>query len=81
MSIKKKGCGLTICFYLLVQEGTKLLTGKGLDVDAHTRGQQKKIDEIHAEKPAAKKARLSKETTMIETTKVCKNAIKKNVLL
>ena len=40
------------------------------DADAHTRGQQKKIDEIQAE-PPAKKPRLSKETTMAGTAKVC----------
>ena len=40
------------------------------DEDALTRGQQKQIEKISAEKPAAKKARMSRDSTMVNTAKV-----------
>lgn len=44
-------------------------TGKP-DEDAHTRGQQKKIEEMQAEEPAPKKTKLARDSTMAATAKV-----------
>ena len=52
------------------QEAKELLAGASPDADAMTRGQQKKIEEIQAEKPSPKKAKMSKQGTMAATAKV-----------
>ena len=52
------------------QEANALLGGNKPDQDALTRGQQKKIAEISAEKPAAKRGRMAKAGTMVGTAKV-----------
>lgn len=53
------------------QEAEAFLDESGRpDEDALTRGQQKKIENMQAEKPAAKKAKLSKAGTMAVTAKV-----------
>jgi len=55
----------------MFQEGQSLLEGTSLDPDAATRGQQKKLDAINEEDaPPAKKPRMSKATTMVNTAKV-----------
>lgn len=53
------------------KEGQSLLEGTSIDPDATTRGQQKKLDEIAEEAAAspAKKPRISKSTTMVNTAK------------
>lgn len=52
------------------KEAKEILAGEEPDQDAMTRGQQKKIEEIQAEKPAPKKpAKMSKNTTMAATAK------------
>ena len=58
---------LSYCF----QEAKELLAGASPDADAMTRGQQKKIEEIQAEKPSPKKGKMSKQGTMAATAKVC----------
>jgi len=55
----------------LIQEAKDLLGAAAPDADALTRGQQKKIEDIQAEKPSPKKPKLSKNTTMAATAKVC----------
>lgn len=54
----------------IFQEAKNLLGTNAPDEDAHTRGQQKKIEDIQAEKPSPKKPKLSKNTTMAATAKV-----------
>jgi len=52
------------------KEANALLDDAGRpDEDALTRGQQKQIEDINAEKAPAKKAKLSKATTMVNTAK------------
>lgn len=59
------------------KEGQSLLAGANIDPDAATRGQQKKLEEIQEdEAPApAKKARMTKATTMVNTAKEAKNLL------
>ena len=61
-----------IVLYIIItlQEAKELLAGATPDQDAMTRGQQKKIEEIQSEKPAPKKPKMSKNTTMAATAKV-----------
>ena len=54
-----------------MQEAKELLGGNAPDADAQTRGQQKQIESIQSEKAASKKPKLSKNTTMAATAKVC----------
>lgn len=54
----------------MFQEAKELLGANAPDADAQTRGQQKQIETIQAEKAAAKKPKLSKNTTMAATAKV-----------
>lgn len=51
------------------KEAKVLLAGGAPDQDAMTRGQQKKIEDIHSEKPSPKKPKMSKNTTMAATAK------------
>lgn len=57
------------------QEAEALLGSNKPDVDAQTRGQQKKIEEINAEQPPAKKAKLAKDNTMVATAKEAKSLL------
>ncbi|XP_052285126.1 ABC transporter F family member 4-like isoform X1 [Dreissena polymorpha] len=62
------------------KEGQSLLEGTSIDPDATTRGQQKKLDEIAEEAAAspAKKPRISKSTTMVNTAKEAKTILGKD---
>jgi hypothetical protein len=57
------------------KEADALLGDSRPDQDAATRGQQKKLDEIAAEKPPAKKTKLARDNTMAATAKEGKNLL------
>ena len=61
----------SILVFYSCQEAAALLASGGPDEDVFTRGQQKKLDNIKDEKPAAKKSKLARDNTMAATAKVC----------
>ena len=52
------------------QEAEALLASGKPDEDALTRGQQKQLEKIHAEKPTPKKSKMARDSTMVNTAKV-----------